>query len=95
MPTQLIPQQFAEIARLSDVVRADDIQAVTANSNPEMGKQVLAHFNRECLVGTPRQDLYAHLEALSDESFKELMGWVLFGRDYTPRDGDPTEVLGR
>ncbi|MGD0788669.1 MAG: hypothetical protein ABR898_11840 [Terracidiphilus sp.] len=32
---------------------------------------------------------------MSDESFKELMGWVLFGRDYTPREGDPSVILGQ
>jgi hypothetical protein len=95
MTKPLVPEQFAEIARLSDQTRAEDDLSVTAESNPKLTEQVQAQFDKECLGGTPRQALYENLSALSDESFKELMGWVLFGRDYTPREGDPSVVLGQ
>lgn len=95
MPNQLVPEEFAEIARLSDEARAEAKQAVTAISNPKLGEQALAQLDRECMGGTPRQALDEHLRALSDESFKKLMGWVLFGRDYKPWNGDPSLVLGQ
>ncbi len=95
MVKQLVPEQFAEIARLSDETRAASRQEVGAASNPEMSEQVRAQYEKECLGGTPRQALYERLGALSDESFKELMVWVLFGRDYKPIEGDPSLVLGR
>jgi hypothetical protein len=93
MPMQLVPEEFAEIAKLSDEERAESKQAVTAVSNPELAEQVRAHYLRERLGGTPRQALSSQLQALSDESFKQLMGWVLFGRDYAPSKGDPSIVL--
>ena len=91
----LVPEQFAEIARLSDEERTENRQAVTAISNSELTEQVRAQFDKERLGGTPRQALFESLGALSDESFKELMGWVLFGRDYKPSDGDPVAILQR
>lgn len=89
------PQEFAEIARLSDRTRADVGRAVTATGNPGLSKQVQAQVQKEYRGGTTRQALFEHLGALSDDSFKELMGWMLFGRDYTPVDGDPYIVLER
>jgi hypothetical protein len=94
MTEQLVPEQFAEAARLSDEARAKHRQAVTAVGNPELTQQVQAEVNAEYMSGQPGP-LYAYFEKMSDESFKELMGWVLFGRDYAPSDGDPSEVLGR
>jgi hypothetical protein len=95
MPEWLVPEQFAEIARLSDESRARDRQAVTAVSNPELGEQARALYEKERLGGTPREALSELLRAMSDESFKDLIGWVIFGRDYTPREGDPSIALGR
>lgn len=94
MPDQLVPEQFAEVAKLSDEQRAKNRKAVTALSNPELTRQVIAEVNADYLSHQPRP-LSAHLETMSDESFKELMGWVLFGRDYSPINGDPFEVLER
>ena len=94
MVEQLVPDQFVEIARLSDEADADSEQTITANSNPEMTEQAIADFQRQCLGGTPDRALYEYLSTMSDELFKELMGWVLFGRDYTPMDGDPERILG-
>jgi hypothetical protein len=94
MTERLVPEQFAEIARLSDEARAKHRQAVTANSNPELTRQVLAVAEAEYMSLQPRP-LFTYMATMSDESFKELMGWVLFGRDYTPRDGNPFEVLER
>jgi len=39
--------------------------------------------------------LYAAIRNLNDADLKNLSGWVLFGRDYSPEDGDPFEVLER
>lgn len=39
--------------------------------------------------------LSSAMDALSEESFRELMGWVLFGRDYSTADGEPGEELGK
>ena len=89
-----LPDRFVEIVRLSDAAVADSEQAVTANSNPEMSEQALADYERQLLGDTPEQELYEYLSAMNDESFRELMGWALFGRDYTPNDGDPYAVLG-
>jgi hypothetical protein len=94
MPELLVPDQFAEIARLSDEERAQHRQAGADVSNPELPQQVLAEAKTAYISRRPRP-LFAYLEAMSDKSFKELMGWVLFGRDYTPMDGDPTIVLGQ
>jgi hypothetical protein len=94
MPKQLVPDQFVEIARLSDEERNKVRKAVTSNSNPEMTQQIIALSKAEYLSHQP-SPVFAYLGKMSDESFKELMWWVLFGRDYTFVNGDPTEVLGR
>lgn len=39
--------------------------------------------------------LYAAIRDFADADLKELSGWVLFGRDYAPEDGDPFVVLER
>jgi hypothetical protein len=93
MPKLLVPEQFAEIARLSDEERSEDS---TATTDSGFGERARARYVRERLGGTPtpRQALFEHLEALSDESFKELLGWVIFGRDYEPGEGDPSIALG-
>ena len=95
MTRLLVPEQFAEIARLSDQSRAEDERSVTATRNPELADQVRAQYEKERLGGTLHQRLYERLAELSDESFRELMGWVIFGRDYSPEEGDPTFVLGK
>jgi DNA-binding transcriptional ArsR family regulator len=89
-----MPPQFEEIARLSDIARAESARAVTSHSNPELTREVIAVVKAEYESGKPRA-LYSALMALSDESFKELTGWVLFGRDYSPDQGEPDEVLMR
>ncbi|MGD0788670.1 MAG: hypothetical protein ABR898_11845 [Terracidiphilus sp.] len=42
MTKPLVPEQFAEIARLSDQTRAEDDLSVTAESNPKLTEQVQA-----------------------------------------------------
>jgi len=39
-------------------------------------------------------EVAAALHALSDEDFRYLMGWMLFGRDYQPSEGNPHDALG-
>jgi hypothetical protein len=34
------------------------------------------------------------VHALTDEDFRYLMGWTLFGRDYKPSEGNPHDALG-
>jgi hypothetical protein len=92
---RLVPEQFAELARLSDLLRAEHVTVATVTGTSEALQRLRANLEKERLGGTPRQVLDAHLKAMSDESFKELTGWVLFGRQYTPLAGDPTEILAQ
>jgi hypothetical protein len=53
MPRQLVPDQFVEIARLSDEERAKVRKAVTSNSNPEMAQQIISLVKAEYLSHQP------------------------------------------
>src|SRR5450631_4391825 len=89
-----MPPQFEEIARLSDIALAESALAVTSQSNPELTREVIAIVKAEYESGNPRA-LYSALMALSVELFKELTGWVLFGRDYSPDQGETVMMTGR
>lgn len=73
-----VPDKFAEIERLSDEERAE----VYSGSMPQPGRT------------EKEQRLLAALKALSDDDFIQLKAWTLFGRDYSPNDGEPGIVLG-
>jgi hypothetical protein len=90
----ILPPEFEEIARLSDIARAESRQSSRAHSNPELTEHARAQLNAEYESGKPTP-LFAAMMALSDESFKELSGWTLFGRDYTYAQGEPFQILQR
>jgi len=58
----------------------------------EVVNWAMARFSAERTSGLPKP-LLAAMDALSDEHFRQLKGWVLFGRDYSIEDGDALEQL--
>ena len=81
-----VPDKFREIARLSDEEYAEDARLHT---DAEETAGVQAQLERR----NPRP-LAAAVQSLSDEDFRYLMGWTLFGRDYKPSEGNPYDALG-
>jgi len=75
-----VPEKFREIVRLSDEERAKV-------ALPEGVDALVAD-----MMARPTP-LTLAVDALSDEDFRYLMGWTLFGRDYTPDEGPPYEAL--
>jgi hypothetical protein len=90
----ILPPEFEEIARLSDIARAESGQTSKAHSNPELAEHARAGANAVYESGKPTP-IFTAMMALSDESFKRLSGWTLFGRDYTYEQGDPFQILQR
>lgn len=87
-------EKFKHIERLSDAERDWYESHAGVHTAAEITPGALSEFEAEYTSKQPRP-LSAAIDALSDADFKELMGWVLFGREYTPEDGDPCEVLSR
>lgn len=90
----MLPPEFEEIARLSEIARDETGQSSRLHWNPELTEHARARFNAEYESGKPTP-LFAAMMALSDESFKELSGWTLFGCGYTHAQGDPFQILQR
>jgi hypothetical protein len=78
-----VPEKFAEIVKLND-----EDQRTDTRLSPE------ARFEADVKRTGPKP-LSVAIDALSDADFRDLMGWTLFGRDYSPDDGDPAEALVR
>lgn len=77
-----VPEKFREIVRLSDEERAKVAlpEGVDASVADMMARP------------TP---LTLAVDAISDEEFRSLMGWTIFGRDYKSDQGNPAEALAQ
>jgi hypothetical protein len=84
-----IPAEFQEVARLSHEERSE-------NGSPRAGAMTVGEVTEELMAEyatrQPRPLVIA-MDKLDDDCFRRLTGWVLFGRDYSPDDGAPYELL--
>ena len=88
-----VSPEFVEVLRLSDEYsRRYEERYPDTLPHKEVCKRVLEDANASFLSGEP-EPLAAAIDALDDESLTKLSGWILFGREYSPDDGDPYEVL--
>ena len=89
----LLPSEFEEIVRLSL-----EEHRLTNNDNlkctPESIRRAIDEFGSR-LVGEQSKPLAEAIYNLNNRQFRELIGWVLFGRDYYPEDGDPFDQLSK
>ena len=88
-----MPSEFEEIARLSlkehKLINNDNLKRT-----PGSIRRAIDEFESR-LVGGQSGPLAEAINNLNNRQFRELLGWVLFGRDYYPEDGDPFDELSR
>jgi len=92
----LMPSEFEEIARLSlKEHKLTDIDNLKCT--PESIRRAINEFGSQLVDEQSRQSkpLAEAIYNLNERQFRELSGWVLFGRDYYPEDGDPFDQLSR
>jgi hypothetical protein len=86
-----MPGKFEMIARLSErergVLESQSVQTIV-----EVTEVVMGSLDAQYQKGQPNALLLA-MDALDEQEFRELMGWVLFGREYVREDGDPYQQL--
>jgi hypothetical protein len=88
----LIPPEFREIARLSDECNSAQLENLQPDATLGLSKELLRSYterNRARFV----EPLRFALSALSDDSLKEIMGWVLLGRDLYGISKNPRKEL--
>jgi hypothetical protein len=82
-----MPAEFEEVVRISDAERMTE----DAGDDVNIGTHAERIFNR--VRSRQMKPLSIAMDKLDDDSFRKLMGWVLFGREYSPEDGDPHQQL--
>ena len=92
--TKQVPEQFSEIARLSDEELSEQTYTAIPYDKAAAGEKAIAAMKADFARGGPKP-VDAYLKSMDDQSFRELMGWTIFGRDYRPSAGDPSFVLAR
>lgn len=89
----LMPSEFEEIVRLSlkehKLINNDNLKCT-----PGSIRKAISEFGSR-LVGGQSGPLAEAIYNLDNRQFRELIGWVLFGRDYYPEDGDPFDQLSK
>jgi hypothetical protein len=82
-----MPAEFEEVVRISDAER----MAAGAGAEVHIGTESARILER--VRSRQMEPLSIAMDKLDDDSFRKLMGWVLFGREYSPEDGDPHQQL--
>lgn len=85
-----MPEKFEKIAEYSDEEYSHEEGGVV--SLAEIVPQIMTRIEEERESGQ-LSPLKTAINELDDQSFREITGWVSFGRSYRLEQGEATEVL--